>query len=372
MANIVDKTTTDGNAEVICGNLSCAPHSICQSDASGSFWCDCHEGFLGETCHEDRNECATSSTLCLSRGECVNTPGSFKCACYSGWEGHRCQHRDQTVAVVQCLAGFTGSMCRDDIDECSSSPNVCKAHQSCANSRGSYTCTCLKGWKGVDCADDVNECDVTTTCQNGGTCTNLAGGYKCHCAHGWIGHNCDEDIDECEEGRCLHGSTCLNLVGSFSCTCPPEWTGDTCDILPVASPPTLEQTRGGTSTTSHSGGASNAQIGHVTHGDGPWPRNKWLIIGAAVGGALALAGVAALIVVLKRIREQRARVSGDNVTVVQVQQSRFPARVPNGKGGVPNQPRAFKEPNAQLPGGATSPDIVMKTKLSMRRMLPQY
>ncbi|KAH3855899.1 hypothetical protein DPMN_098474 [Dreissena polymorpha] len=73
----------------------------------------------GETCHEDRNECATSSTLCLSRGECVNTPGSFKCACYSGWEGHRCQHRDQTVAVVQCLAGFTGSMCRDDIDECS-------------------------------------------------------------------------------------------------------------------------------------------------------------------------------------------------------------------------------------------------------------
>ena len=59
---------------------------------------------------------------CEHGGTCVNTPGSFRCDCVQGFEGERC---DQ------------------DIKECASNP--CKNDATCLDHRGYYECVCMPG-----------------------------------------------------------------------------------------------------------------------------------------------------------------------------------------------------------------------------------
>ena len=59
---------------------------------------------------------------CEHGGSCVNTPGSFKCDCMPGFEGERC---DQ------------------DIKECASNP--CRNDATCLDHRGYYECVCMPG-----------------------------------------------------------------------------------------------------------------------------------------------------------------------------------------------------------------------------------
>ena len=60
--------------------------------------------------------------ICLVTGTCVNTPGSFHCVCDDGWEGERCER---------------------EIDECLSNP--CQHDGTCLNKVGKFTCLCMNG-----------------------------------------------------------------------------------------------------------------------------------------------------------------------------------------------------------------------------------
>lgn len=57
--------------------------------------CQCLNGWLGDYCDTDINECA--SAPCTGQNEvCVNTPGSFVCDCETGYEnvGGLCQGKN--------------------------------------------------------------------------------------------------------------------------------------------------------------------------------------------------------------------------------------------------------------------------------------
>ena len=107
---------------------------------SGSYECECNNGWLpnGSLC-SNINECA-SCKLCDPNALCNDTLGSFYCECHSGWTGD----------------GFTCI----DIDECQGS-SPCSEYANCTNTNGSYECTCHIGYKGNGTYCAVNEGSVS-------------------------------------------------------------------------------------------------------------------------------------------------------------------------------------------------------------------
>lgn len=81
------------------------------------------------------------------------------------------------------LAGFEGTLCERNIDDCS--PDPCH-HGTCMDGIASFTCTCLAGYTGYRCENQINECH-SNPCQHGGKCIDLVNKYLCHCQPGTSG-----------------------------------------------------------------------------------------------------------------------------------------------------------------------------------------
>ncbi len=80
---------------------------------------------------------------------------------------------------VQCHNHFYDSRC----ETLCIPRNDDQGHYQC-NNEG--TKVCRAGWTGSSCTEDINEC-LSNPCNNGGTCENLIGRYICHCADGYSG-----------------------------------------------------------------------------------------------------------------------------------------------------------------------------------------
>ena len=114
-----------------------------------------------------------------------------------------------------------------DINECDSSP--CENGATCINNNGSFTCICSAGYTGSLCSTDIDEC-LESPCING-NCPNTEGSFECKCADGYDhdGQLCDKDIDDCASSPCMNGGSCKDSgVASYNCTCANGWTGKTC------------------------------------------------------------------------------------------------------------------------------------------------
>ncbi|XP_071482117.1 uncharacterized protein [Diadema antillarum] len=93
-------------------------------------------------------------------------------------------------AVLRCDDGTTiGTVptCTD-IDECLSSP--CLNNGTCFNEVNQFRCQCMSGWTGTMCEQDINEClnDTLNNCSPNALCTNLNGSFACGCNDGFTGN----------------------------------------------------------------------------------------------------------------------------------------------------------------------------------------
>ena len=75
------------------------------------------------------------SDPCKSGGTCMDGIGEYQCL---------------------CVDGFGGEHCEVDIDECESSP--CQNGARCYDFVDSYTCDCLPGFSGVHCQINDDDC----------------------------------------------------------------------------------------------------------------------------------------------------------------------------------------------------------------------
>lgn len=133
-----------------------------------------------------------------------------------------------------CQAGYTGSYCEDEVDECS--PNPCQNGATCTDYLGGFSCKCVAGYHGSNCSEEINEC-LSQPCQNGGTCIDLTNTYKCSCPRGTQGVHCEINVDDCHppldpasrSPKCFNNGTCVDQVGGYTCSCPPGFVGERCE-----------------------------------------------------------------------------------------------------------------------------------------------
>lgn len=80
--------------------------------------------------------------------------------------------------ILDCKDGFYGKECSE---KCICKPENTK---TCGNVSG--ICTCRAGWNGTDCSVDVDECKTfANICPDNSDCTNLNGTYLCTCKDGF-------------------------------------------------------------------------------------------------------------------------------------------------------------------------------------------
>ena len=81
-----------------------------------------------------------------------------------------------------------------------------------------YTCSCQAGFSGTNCDADVDECG-SSPCQNGGVCTDGSDAYTCACATYFSGDDCEtEAIVQCTDGTTLaHSPTTCATQTYESC-----------------------------------------------------------------------------------------------------------------------------------------------------------
>ena len=206
---------------------SCTYGTVTGSVSLGTCSCDCTAGWTGTTCDKDVDECASSP---CARGNCTQTLDGTT--------------PDINVYHCDCPAGWTGLRCDEDVNECALNP--CKNGGTCTDGVNSYTCACATEWTGDTCEDDVDECDLNkdgdlttddTHCAANANCKNNDGGYECPCKDGYtIEEGVCVDILECSNTTppCNSNQNCIEKTGrqeypnGYICECKQGFSGPTC------------------------------------------------------------------------------------------------------------------------------------------------
>lgn len=66
----------------------------------------------GQLCTEDVDECQLMPNACQNGGTCHNTYGSYQCVCVNGWTGNDCSENIDDCASAAC---YQGSTCHDRV-----------------------------------------------------------------------------------------------------------------------------------------------------------------------------------------------------------------------------------------------------------------
>ncbi|CAI5445521.1 unnamed protein product [Caenorhabditis angaria] len=177
--------------------------------------CECPQGFRGEICENDIDECREMPGICQNSGKCENLYGGFLC---------------------HCADGFSGEFCEVNFDDCLNN-TACGENGICRDGNNRFTCECRNNTMGQFC-QFLNPCKTgMDLCNSHGTCTPLpgTGGFTCDCKYGFYGDFCEIDIDECQtrdkpdDPLCYHQGKCVNTPGSWKCECRRGYNGTKCE-----------------------------------------------------------------------------------------------------------------------------------------------
>lgn len=94
-------------------------------------------------------------------------------------------------------------------------PDPCHNGGSCSDSVGTFFCECLAGFRGPKCEEDINEC-ASNPCKNGANCTDCVNSYTCTCPSGFSGIHCENNTPDCTERYCLVRGGPRTVLGSLT------------------------------------------------------------------------------------------------------------------------------------------------------------
>uniref|UniRef100_A0AAR2IKU9 Neurogenic locus notch homolog protein 1 n=1 Tax=Pygocentrus nattereri TaxID=42514 RepID=A0AAR2IKU9_PYGNA len=227
-------------------------YGTCKDGLAG-FTCLCRPGYTGRLCEANIDECL--SQPCQNGGTCQDRENAYLCVCPRGTAGVNCQVNlddcksnpcDYGKCIDKingyecaCEPGYMGKLCNINIDECAINP--CHNGGTCIDGVNGFTCQCREGYHDPTCQSQLNEC-LSNPCIHG-HCEDKVNGYNCICDSGWSGTNCDINNNECESNPCMNGGTCKDMTSGYVCTCRAGFSGPNCqtNINECASNPCLNQ-----------------------------------------------------------------------------------------------------------------------------------
>ncbi|CAL8403143.1 unnamed protein product [Arctogadus glacialis] len=108
----------------------------------------------------------------------------------------------------------------------------CARGGACHKVPSGFQCHCPAGWSGTTCAIDTDECE-SSPCAYSGTCMDLENDFECICSPPWSGKTCQIDVksDPCSPNPCQNKAMCHSQSGDFTCTCSDVYQGKTCSEL---------------------------------------------------------------------------------------------------------------------------------------------
>jgi hypothetical protein len=147
---------------VTCGDDTCnTQRETCVQTSESQYRCVCHDGYTGENCVENRDECQNTTEYPCAGPEgssfCVNQspPSKYKCGCVEGYIPVLADNIT-TIILDPVPLDWRPIDCQD-IDECANSTmNICTNDSLCQNTNGSYTCVCKdvnSKWNGDTCVN---------------------------------------------------------------------------------------------------------------------------------------------------------------------------------------------------------------------------
>lgn len=87
---------------------------------------------------------------------------------------------------------------------------------------------CPAGFTGTNCTTDIDDC-VNNNCSGNGNCSDRVDGYFCQCNEGFYGINCEINTGPCSPNPCGNNGTCSAEEALIQCSCTPDYEGERCE-----------------------------------------------------------------------------------------------------------------------------------------------
>ncbi|XP_072517038.1 protein crumbs homolog 1 [Salminus brasiliensis] len=171
----------------ICASNPCR-HGNCTAQGL-QYECVCELGYTGINCELEVDVCAQHR--CANGGTCLHGIGKYACLCADNFTGPYCTDRVEEIPwyiVVKSIAPkLPVSICGDETQN-----YTCFNGGNC--SEAAFTCDCLPGFTGHRCEQELDECK-SNPCLNGGYCRNLVNKFHCVCELSYAGDICQIDLN---------------------------------------------------------------------------------------------------------------------------------------------------------------------------------
>jgi Notch 1 len=221
-----DSSVVSGPKNVICNEGYCSYHGRCQQ-VDNDFVCTCHEGYSGQFCEINIDDCAFNGTMACAGGKCIDQINGYYCSCPNGI-GLDCQNVISPCTVENLSNGknyfYFPTPAGDSYIHCTGIESYVLRR-----------CSFGLFWNQVEQACNKRRPKVLTgaclssPCKNSVKCINIDdSNYECVCKNGYTGVNCDQKENFCLSNPCKNGGVCEAHVDGYVCLCPDKIVDNCC------------------------------------------------------------------------------------------------------------------------------------------------